>query len=137
MSYGYAGSEWIEESLGLPCSPLGKDVADLLGDVFLGIYHLNTRALRKVDWQNKHYIEFNLDRPLYSVDSNELTRLIVLAHDRMLRIEIRPCNFQNIKLGISKRTSRDGDLYHRCPTIDNHIKQIRDAYGRSNGIEQP
>ena len=38
MSYGYAGSDWIEKSLGLTCSSLGKDVADLLGDVFLFLY---------------------------------------------------------------------------------------------------
>lgn len=129
MGYGYAGSEWIEKSLGVACSPLGRDAADLLGDVFLGIYHLNTHALQKVDWLNKHCVEFNLNHSLCTVDGNELTRLIVLAHDRMLRVEIDACNFTHIKLRISKRLSREGSLYERCPTIDNHISQIRQAYG--------
>ena len=46
----YAGAAWIRSALGRELSPLGAAVADLLGDVFAGIYHLDNADLRKVDW---------------------------------------------------------------------------------------
>jgi len=41
----YAGANWIKQSLKKEMSPLGVNVADLLGDVFAGIYHLDQSAL--------------------------------------------------------------------------------------------
>ena len=54
----YQGAGWIEKSLKVEnMSELGKEAADFLGDVYLGIYHMNTSLLKKVDWSNKSYIE--------------------------------------------------------------------------------
>ncbi len=50
----YAGSDWIKKSLKITkMSPIGEAVADLLGEVYQGIYHLETRSLRKVDWEHE------------------------------------------------------------------------------------
>lgn len=128
----YAGSDWIERSLKVTnMSSLGKTAANLLGDVFLGIYHLNTHALRKVKWDDKWCIEFILGwHELATVDSNELTRLVVLAHDRMLRVGIDPHTFHHIKISICQRTTREKDasFSERCPTLTDHINLIRDHY---------
>lgn len=128
----YAGSDWIEHSLKVSnMSTVGKAAADLLGDVFLGIYHLNTQALKKVDWANNYGITFILDwHSLSTVDNNELTRLVVLGHDRMLRVSIEPYAFRYLIIRIHQRTTRDPNahLSQRYPTLEEHIKMIRNHY---------
>lgn len=137
----YAGSDWIEHSLKITnMSPLGKVAADLLGDVFKGIYHLNTHALRKVKWDDKWCIEYILGwHELATVDNNELTRLVVLGHDRMLRISIDPHTFHHIKLSICQRTTRDNNasLSDRGPTLEEHVELIRKHYNSVPIMELP
>lgn len=126
----YAGADWVKSSLKVVnMSPLGEDVADLLGDVFRGIYHLKTSSLNKVEWSNKNYIVYHLHwRDLSTFDFDELTRLVVLSHDRMIRINIEAIAPHLLRLLFHKRTTRQGDIFRRMPTMENHIKIIRDEY---------
>ncbi len=125
----YAGSDWVKKSLKVAnMSPVGEEAADFLGDLFLGIYHLNSSQLRKVEWDNDLYIRIVISANLATFDGDLLTRLVVLSHDRMLRVEVNPCNFRYMELLIHKRKSREGDTYHRMPTMEYHMKSIRDAY---------
>lgn len=124
----YSGSDWIEKSFKCKCSRLGKEVADLLGDTFQGIYHLSYRALQKTQWENNYVIEFNYSGSLETVDFNLLTILVVLAHDRMIRVSIRGIGPGYMQLIFHKRTRRTGKFHERYPTIENHIKQIREHY---------
>lgn len=126
---GYSGAGWIEQALKVEMSEFGRRVADLLGDVFLGIYHMNTKALKKADWTNERWIEVVQYGGLASVDGNELTRLVLLCHDRMIRVEVTGCGPNYIKLGFSTRLSRTGNLYERCPTIESAIASLRKHYG--------
>lgn len=131
---GYAGSDWIKGSMKKEMSPLGEAAANLLGDVFLGIYHMDTSLLKKVDWTDKYYIIVPIwSSALSTVDNNELTRLVVLAHDRMMRVDVMPHAFRYMKLGISQRTVREGDLSERCPTMERHIQIIRGHYTGTGG----
>jgi len=66
-------------------SKLGENVADLLNDVWCGIYHIDDLSLRKVDWTNKGWIRISIYGGLNSYDDDKLTRLIVLAHDKFKR----------------------------------------------------
>lgn len=133
---GYRGADWIKSALKVKeMSPLGEAVADLLGDMFFGIYHLDEKALRRVDWGNTHHIEFSLGwRSLATVDDNLLTVLVVLAHDRMLRVSIEASTHRYLRLLFHQRTVREGNLYERCPTLEDHVAQIRGHYG--GGDEQ-
>jgi hypothetical protein len=125
----YAGSEWIISNVCKEPSPLGIEVADLLGDVFAGIYHLNPKFLHRVDWSNKDWIVYKHDwKSLSTVDYDELTRLVVLAHDRMIRVQISASTHHVLELMFHKRKQRDGSYALRCPTIEDHIKAIRDDY---------
>ena len=126
----YAGADWIEASLKIPnMSQLGKDVADLLGDLFFGIYHLPTVALRKVNWSDDDYIRITLSAPMATYDGDKLTRLVVLSHDRMLRVDLSPCNFQHLELLFHKRQYREGGgTYHRMPSMEKHLGFIRSSY---------
>lgn len=130
----YAGADWITASLsilnGRTLSPLGEAAANLLGDVFLGIYHLDYGALKKVRWDDTFYVEVVVYGSFSSVDDNNLTRLLVLAHDRMLRVELKGCAPGYLKIGISQRSARDGRLWERCPTWEDAVSIIRSHYQR-------
>src|SRR5688572_33483899 len=97
----HSGADWIKAQLpyinkdrkGIPAnpnaemSPLGEAVANLLGELFYGIYHLDHKALYKVDWRNKVFIEFSLGwKQLATTDFDELSRLVFLAHHMAIRV---------------------------------------------------
>jgi hypothetical protein len=110
-------------------SKLGENVADLLNDVWCGIYHIDDLFLRKVDWTNKNWIRISIFGGLNSYDDDKLTRLIILAHDRCLRVEINPCNFNHLELLFHQR-ERVGDFYSRMPTMEDHLAEIRKNHQR-------
>lgn len=128
----YSGHKWLMSAHKLTddsISQLGKDVADLLGDVFLGIYHLDQKALARVDWKNDRWISFVYYGGLATVDGNELTRLIVLAHDRMMRVEIDGAANKYLRLTFHQRHQREGgDFWDRCPSIITHVISIHKHY---------
>ncbi|MCK4817184.1 hypothetical protein KA005_15550 [bacterium] len=121
----YSGAGWIKSSLKKEMSPLGEDVANLLGRVFQGIYHLDTRALCRVDWTNDHWIQFIYYGDLATVDFDRLTALIVFAHDEMIRIDIEGCGPRYMKMMFHKRKARTGSMSERYPTIEDHIEILR------------
>jgi hypothetical protein len=129
MRQQYAGSDWIRDSLKITnMSPLGIAVADLLGDLYLGIYHLNTTSLRKVNWNDPQHIEVAIGKSMVTYDENSLTRLVVLAHDRMIRIKIKGAAPNFLRLTFHQRKSREGSLYQRMPELETHIETIRNHY---------
>jgi hypothetical protein len=121
----YAGASWIKRSLKKEMSPLGEAVANLLGRVHRGVYHLRTTALDRVDWSNKMWIEFIYDRDMATVDFPDLTMLVVFAHDEMIRVSIEGCGPHYMKMIFHQRYSRTGGMATKYPTIEDHIKQIR------------
>lgn len=124
----YAGADWIERQLkhtqpGAQMSDLGKNVADLLGELFLGIYHQDRQAL-KVDWTNPSYIEIVIYGEMSTFDYDHLTRLVFLAHDYAIRVEIQAAAPRYLRLIFSQRT-REGDIYRRHPTIEDALTSWR------------
>lgn len=123
----YSGADWIERSFKQPMSDFGRDVANLLGEWQAGIYHLDTKQLYKVEWNNTHYIELNLfHRSISTFDDSSLTRLVFLAHHLAIRVEISPCNMQSIKLRFHRRFRID-DYDHRHPTLDEAVKRFKET----------
>lgn len=139
LEMAYAGAEWVQGHLEASAkharkgkaprtdmSPLGITVADVLGFVYRGIYHIE-RSVRRVEWSHPHCIEVGVGH-LATIDGNELTILVTVCHDLGLRLEIEPHGPRMLKLRFWQRTARTGQLYQRCPSIDDHIAQIRAAY---------
>ena len=124
----YAGAENVQSWFKGEMSPLGIAVANLLGEMVKGIYHLD---VNKVDWAEQRRIVVNIDKygtRLSTWDWDELTRLVFLCHDRALRVEIEPCNFRIIRLIFSQRTSRIGDFCTRHPTVEMALENHRERY---------
>jgi len=126
----YAGVDWLEKHLeyvnpDLVISPLGRKVADFLGELFYGIYHLDPRALNRVDWANNHQVIVSIGHQDWSTfDFSNLTRLVFLAHHMALRVNIRGAKSNYIQLMFHDR-QRKGDLYNRHPTIDEAVSTFK------------
>lgn len=121
---GYQGANWVQATLKpKEMSELGRRVADLLGDLFQGIYHLDNKNLKKVDWGNDHHIEFALGwRSLATYDDSYLTLLVLLAHQRAIRVQISAQSYHYLSLIFHQRESGMQHEWHkRHPTIEEAI----------------
>ena len=130
----YAGAEWLERQLeydGKKVSDFGRKVADLLGDAFGGIYHIDEFLFKKkVDWSNTWHIQISYNRDLATFDFNTLTRLVVLCHDRCIRMNIKPASPGYLYLQFWPRDGREGDVSKRHPTIETAIELVRSSCKR-------
>lgn len=115
----YEGADWLGRDL----SPLGRKVADILGQVFLGIYHVNQRALDRVDWADPYCIAITLQDGLATCDFHRLTALVVLCHDAAIRMEISAATHGYLRLMFHQRT-RDGGMCEGHPTIEDAVAMI-------------
>lgn len=126
----YAGADWLENNITDNISPLGKKIADLLGDIWCGIYHLDNSSLERANWNNDHHIRLSFHGDLATIDSSKLTQLVVLCHDRMLRVEVSAATHGYLALIFHQRKVREGPLMYRCPTMEDHIVSIRKHFGQ-------
>jgi hypothetical protein len=106
-------------------SPLGEKVADVLGQVFNGIYHIS-KEISKTDWSNPYYIQVTIYGGLNSFDDSRLTALLVLCFDNMLRLEVNPRAFRYLELQFHQRKSRTGRIDERLPTLESLIAEVRE-----------
>ncbi len=121
--FAYAGADWVERTFKVKCSDLGRKVADLLGEVFKGIYHLDDRSLRKVLWNDIWNIRVVVSNSLSTYDSSELTHLVILCHDLCVRLEIAGRAPGFLELSFGHRT-REGSSIESHPTIEWQIKRF-------------
>ena len=125
----HAGSDWIKKDLRIlgEMSPLGEEVADLLGDLYQGIYHIDSKRLKAVNWSNNLWISIILPHNGFATfDFRRLTHLVLLCHDRLIRCEIKgksPWGY--MELMFHKRKGRTGNMFERHPTIEDAIKMYR------------
>lgn len=133
----YAGSEWLEKHPkmeGRPISELGKKVADLIGELERGIYHVDKEVTHKrVDWNGDRWIEVTLsDSNWATFDGCKLTHLIMLCHLFAIRCEVHAASKGYLRLFFSPRLSLDEkpdasfSEYH--PTFEQHVDQFVKAY---------
>lgn len=98
-------------------STFGARVADLMGDLFLGIYHIE-RDVRRADWTTTAYISLTIRGVSWATwDGESLTRLVVLAHDRCIRVEMEAAAPRLMRLSFYPR-AREGRIDKRHPTLE-------------------
>ncbi len=114
----YAGAEWLR-GCKVEVSPFAARVADLVGYVWQGIYHIHN--VERKDWSNPYSVTISIRGELATTDSNHLTMLVLLAHRLAIRVAIRPSGPGMLCLQFNER-KRDGRLYERHSTIDEVIE---------------
>lgn len=76
----------------------------------------NVKAWGPESWQVAHYGD------LATYDFDTLTRLVILAHDRCIRVALTPCGPRHIRIGITRR-SRTDSIFTNHPTIQEAISK--------------
>lgn len=122
---------------GKSVSAVGALAADILQEVYGGIYHIE--GVEKISFAGS-YVEVPIHGSLSTYDWNLLTRLVVLAHDRCVRIEVSAKLVKGSYEGdeyespelvlLFHKRERGGDWYHGHPTMEEAIKTIRERGGR-------
>ncbi len=116
----YPAVEWLRSNRLLPkgISPLGREVAHILGGVWRGIYHLDSPALRRVEWANPDHMHMRVWDSLSTYDRGDLTELVIACHDACIRLNIAPSGPRGLRLLFSRRIGREGAVWDRHPTIE-------------------
>lgn len=108
--------------------PMDKSAAeDFLGEVFHGIHHI-PGDLKPFGngWKISAY-----SSRLSSYDFDSLTRLVLLAHDRCVRVEIVQGGPARVGIVIHQRRKRDGSMFERHPTIEQALAKWREEFPSS------
>ena len=130
----YSGADWLVKSYpNVKPSQLGLKVADILGFVYAGLYHMDMRELKKIKWNNPYVIEVRIDCPLSTTDWEDLTFLVILCHDQAIRMSIMP-NMRTMKLLFHQRM-REGIYSERHPTMEEAIQRCREKWERERWEE--
>lgn len=103
------------------------ECALLIRDLFHGFHHVNNNFKRYGD----SGIQLNTTYGSWaSYDYDYLTVAIVLCHDRMIRLEIKPSGPGMLKLCLWKRHVREGKMNEKHPTMEDAVSSIRKKLAR-------
>lgn len=96
-----------------------KRCYDLLCESFGGSWHLPENL-----YSCGQGIKINYRGHLATFDNNTLTRLVVLAHDRCVRVEIAPAGPSCVAIKLHARRCREGDSMVRHPTMEKAVELL-------------
>lgn len=89
----------------------------------------------KVKWTYGLGTSFVLTGPsLASFDGDQLTRLVVTAHDLGVRVQISPCSPTAVRISMWTRGVREGPMGQRHPTMEDAIQYIRTGKAKKVGL---
>jgi hypothetical protein len=103
-------------------------------EFYLGVHHIPARGCCGshgvkefgTGWSVNHYGD------LSSFDFDSLTRLVFLAHDRCVRVEVMNSGPRRVKIAIWKRAGREGEIWARHPTLEQAIELWRKRHALEN-----
>lgn len=127
--------DWVQASIGRKLSPIEAELVDLVCMAFrTGPYNVMDTCgwLRVTERPTPGHAWVYTNRDLSTCDTDALTRLVVGAAERCLRLTVSPHGAWRLKLEVWQRT-REGDGKHpimtSAPSIESVIASVRDWYG--------
>lgn len=84
----YAGADWLVKQPEIKkVSVFGQTVADILGQAYAGLYHLDNSALhhKRTDWSNEQRIEIVVHGAL---TFRKLSVLVAVSNSKNVQLEI-------------------------------------------------
>lgn len=129
MSTNYEGANWIaRRRYGKNISAFGREVADILGGFAKGIYHMNETSLAKANWADDSFIEVTAEGELSTFDDSNLTILVLLAHDRGIRVGIGGLANHYVRLCFLK-PSDQSTMPPAHPSLAVSVERLRKLIG--------
>lgn len=98
-----------------------EEATKFFSEFYYGEHHIPKHQVHEFGhgWMVKH------DRgDLATFDYNELTRLVIMAHDYCYRASISPLSKSTVQIAIWKR-EREGSMSERHPTLEQAIEKLR------------
>ena len=111
-----------------PMSEIGKTVANILGYVGYGIYNCPI-SHNRIDWTDDYFVKVNWRHSLSNWDFDNLTRLVLECHERLIRVEMSGSAPYMIKMIFHQRKGREGEMSERMPTIEEMIERRKTSFG--------
>lgn len=110
-------TEFNRRSIGLLCRAFGTGPWNIL---------VNWDRMK---WGNERHTCFivNCGNGLATWDSSRLTRLVIAAHDELIRVEVSPRAFRYLAIEMWPRKGREGFMHERHPTIEEAIESFRNG----------
>ena len=102
------------------------ECACLMADIVEGFHHVPSKIK---PWGTG--IETSIHGSWATFDFNQLTVAVVLAHDRMIRVEVSSSSPRLFKIMFHKRESRKGSISRRHPTLEDAMLSIRSNYAEA------
>ena len=98
-----------------------EEALSFFSELYFGAHHIPGRGIKEYGpgWCVNHYGD------LSTFDFDKLTRLVFLAHDRCMRVEIGSSGPNMVKIIIHKRT-REGSMSQRHPTLEQAFELWRE-----------
>ena len=123
-----AAADWVERNsdIRIKLNADQRAAVGLLVDAMnTGVYNLSVNW-NKVRWDDKG-ARFCMyaGGGLGTYDFNHLTRFVILAHDRCMRVYIEPCNRQHLYIWIHQRDPWAGEMARGHDTLDQAVAAVR------------
>jgi hypothetical protein len=118
----HSGADWMaEQDCFKSPSALAIKVANILGQVYLGIYHISDSVTsKKVDWQNDSDISVTISSELATFDGADLTFLILCCVQAGVSVEVSGASKDYMKLRFTNG-DRIIDLEQRSHDLEGQI----------------
>jgi hypothetical protein len=111
------GMEQVTESKHLTKA----EATEFFAEFYDGRHHIPKSGVK--EFGDGWYVSHNRG-DLATYDYNQLTRLVLMGHDKCIRVSVAPSNFNTLKICIWKR-QREGGMSSRHPTLEQAIEKFR------------
>lgn len=94
-----------------------EEATDFFAEMYFGAHHIPGKV-------KEHGSGFCVEHHggMATFDFDQLTRFVVMCHDKCIRGEIKASSPRFIKVCIWSRDNRDGPMWQRHPTIEQAIE---------------
>lgn len=126
MNANDSAADVLRNDYKLKVSEDGARCAELLRVWLGGLHHFpgGDKALRATDWSTFFVLVRLKHKALSTFDGDSLTRLVFLAHDHAIRVDLHSEAMKSITLMLHPRP-RDGSVMKRHPTIEEALAAHR------------
>jgi len=116
----HSGADWVQRNLEQEMSPLGVKVANILGQTYLGIYHIDQEVLkRKRCWTCTNSISITIYGEMASYDASYLTLLILSCKALNVHVTLQGSFKRYIKLTFTEQDLSELSIHPTIPSTKN------------------